>query len=144
MMRILSLAAEVVPFAKTGGPAGVAGALPVALERLGHDVIVVMPKYAAVDEQRWGLTRRDEVAVNLAGRDFRFAVWTGRLPESGVTVVLLANDRLFGRPPPRPPPPPLRGRPRAGAKPPATLFTIHNLGYMGLFPAPAFPALGLP
>ena len=44
-MNILLAASEVVPYAKTGGLADVAGALPKALARLGHMVRVVMPRY---------------------------------------------------------------------------------------------------
>jgi starch synthase len=39
-LKILVMSAEVVPFAKTGGLADVAGALPKALKALGHDVRV--------------------------------------------------------------------------------------------------------
>jgi starch synthase len=39
------VASEVSPWAKTGGLADVVGALPEALERLGHAVTVVMPRY---------------------------------------------------------------------------------------------------
>ncbi len=44
-MNILLAASEVVPYAKTGGLADVAYALPKALARLGHRVRVVMPRY---------------------------------------------------------------------------------------------------
>lgn len=47
-MRILMIASEVAPWAKTGGLADVLGALPVALERLGHHVTVVLPRYRGV------------------------------------------------------------------------------------------------
>jgi len=50
-MKILFLSSEVVPFAKTGGLADVAGALPVALEHHGHEVRIVMPKYREVSVQ---------------------------------------------------------------------------------------------
>jgi starch synthase len=43
------VASEVVPFAKTGGLADVAAALPIALGRLGHRVRVVMPRYRGID-----------------------------------------------------------------------------------------------
>ena len=36
---------EAAPFAKTGGLADVAGALPLALGRLGQRVTVVLPRY---------------------------------------------------------------------------------------------------
>ena len=47
-MRVLMVASEAVPFAKTGGLADVVGALPRALARLGHDVDVVIPRYRGI------------------------------------------------------------------------------------------------
>ncbi|MFH0753521.1 MAG: glycogen synthase GlgA [Candidatus Omnitrophota bacterium] len=44
-MRIVFVAAEVFPFAKTGGLADVCGTLPLELERLGHEVFIIMPGY---------------------------------------------------------------------------------------------------
>jgi starch synthase len=44
-LNLLLAASEAVPYAKTGGLADVAGALPKALTRLGHRVRVVMPRY---------------------------------------------------------------------------------------------------
>jgi len=44
-VNILFAATEVVPYVKTGGLADVAGALPKALARLGHQVKIVMPRY---------------------------------------------------------------------------------------------------
>ncbi len=44
-MNIALIASEVVPFAKTGGLADVCGALPPALEKLGHEVIIITPRY---------------------------------------------------------------------------------------------------
>ena len=48
-MRILMVASEAVPFAKTGGLADVIGALPRALAGLGHEVDVVMPRYRGIE-----------------------------------------------------------------------------------------------
>ncbi len=47
-MRIFFVASEVVPFAKTGGLADVCGTLPLELERLGHDVSIIMPGYRCI------------------------------------------------------------------------------------------------
>ena len=54
-LKILYLSVEVVPFAKTGGLADVAGALPKAIRALGHDIRVAMPRYGRVDVEKFGL-----------------------------------------------------------------------------------------
>jgi starch synthase len=56
-LKILLLAAEVVPFAKTGGLADVAGSLPKAIHALGHDIRVAMPRYGRIRPDRFNLTR---------------------------------------------------------------------------------------
>jgi starch synthase len=48
-MKILMVASEAAPFAKTGGLADVVGSLPAALKALGHEVAVLLPRYATVD-----------------------------------------------------------------------------------------------
>src|ERR1051325_3272380 len=52
-LKILLLSAEMVPFAKTGGLADVAGALPKALKAQGHDIRVAMPRYGRIDRERF-------------------------------------------------------------------------------------------
>jgi starch synthase len=65
-LRILMVAAEGVPYAKTGGLADVIGALPRALKRLGHDVRVVLPRYQSIPPGRWDLqTIVDDLPVPL-------------------------------------------------------------------------------
>src|ERR1051325_10066831 len=70
-MRILTVASEAVPFAKTGGLADVIGALPFALSRLGHDVDVVMPRYRGIiDGEKAG-----RLTVRLDGQVSDADVW---------------------------------------------------------------------
>jgi starch synthase len=59
-MKIAFVSSEVFPFSKTGGLADVAGALPKALEKLGHDVKIFTPKYDLIDENKFGLKYRLE------------------------------------------------------------------------------------
>jgi starch synthase len=49
-MRILMIASEAIPYAKTGGLADVVGSLPAALARLGHRVDVVIPRYRGITD----------------------------------------------------------------------------------------------
>ncbi len=48
-LKILFVAPECVPFAKTGGLADVVGALPKALVARGHQVSVVLPRYRGIE-----------------------------------------------------------------------------------------------
>lgn len=68
-LKILLVSSEVVPFAKTGGLADVAGSLPKALATIsnngtGNDVRVVMPHYKGVEG---GIYRMD-YPVNMCNR----------------------------------------------------------------------------
>jgi starch synthase len=65
-LRILMIASEAQPFSKTGGLADVAGALPKALSRLGHDVTVITPRYRGVTDAPVVAS----VAVEVAGHRF--------------------------------------------------------------------------
>ncbi len=186
-MKILFVASEVAPFAKTGGLADVAGSLPKALKRLGHDVRIFLPFYREVersgmpvrkmrkavdvplgDEVHKGVLRQGslgDIPVYLLenrtffDRDGLYGTATGDYPDNhrrfaffcrGVLELLkridfrpdvihchdwqsalipillsyeLAADLFFSRT--------------------ATVYTIHNLAYQGLFPREALAEIGL-
>ena len=44
-LKIVQIASEVAPFSKTGGLGDVSRSLSKALERLGHEVIIITPLY---------------------------------------------------------------------------------------------------
>ncbi|GMY13633.1 granule-bound starch synthase 2, chloroplastic/amyloplastic [Fagus crenata] len=59
VMNIILVAAECAPWSKTGGLGDVAGALPKALARRGHRVMVVAPRYGNyVEPQDTGVRKR--------------------------------------------------------------------------------------
>ncbi|MFM7207682.1 MAG: glycogen synthase GlgA [Planctomycetaceae bacterium] len=98
-MRVLEIASEAVPFAKTGGLADVAGALPDTLAGLGCDVSLVIPAYA--EALGTGLP------IEPTGIEFDVPVGTGVRPVRILScrregqraqVYLVANDELFNRP----------------------------------------------
>lgn len=187
-MHILLVSSEVVPFAKTGGLADVAGALPRALAGLGVEVTVALPRYRSIDGARFGLRKvLDGVRVPVGDRQETLTVFEAPMP--GARALLLGHEGFFGRDglyqekgqdyPDNAErftafargllevvralglapdllhcndwqtgliPPYLKalyaGDPVLGRA--ATLFTIHNLGYQGLFPAEKFRVTGLP
>ncbi len=94
-MRILMVAAEMAPFAKTGGLGDVIASLPKALRRKGHDVRVVIPGYKQVSE---GLYVTD-LPVAMDGH-LETAVIRQTTLLSGdaeVPVYLVVNYRYFYR-----------------------------------------------
>jgi starch synthase len=92
------VAAEVAPFAKTGGLADVAGALPSALARLGHDVRVMMPRHRGVEAASGPLqVALPRVTVPIGDRSVEGALLEGRR-EDGLPVYFVAHDGYFDRP----------------------------------------------
>jgi starch synthase len=186
-MRILLASSEAFPFCKTGGLADVVGALSQKLGAAGHDVVLFLPKYRAVESAalQGGLSYpldipfgAGSVPVSLrymqwrsvsvqfidcpplydreglygaGGRDHpdndvRFAVFCRAVLEGAKAMgfkadvihlhdwptalvasylkTLYARDPFF-----------------AGS---ASVLTIHNIAYQGVFPLQAFLRAGLP
>lgn len=97
-LKIALIASECVPFAKTGGLADVAGALPGALRALGHEVLVVMPKYAKVDAAKHGLRRHLDSLGVWMGDALEWCAVDAAEGVGGVPVYFVENDRYFHRP----------------------------------------------
>ncbi len=96
-LKILFTASEVVPFAKTGGLADVAGALPKALERLGHEVIVVMPRYYSIDKNTLEhIPGALGVPMGAMG-ELWCGVYKSKLPNSNVEIYFIDYEEFYGR-----------------------------------------------
>jgi len=97
-MNVVFVASEAVPFAKTGGLADVAAALPRALEKQGHSLALFLPCYrrawaAGLELADTGLALRIPIgAKSIEGR-----VYKSRLPRSDVPVFLIDQPRYFDR-----------------------------------------------
>ena len=187
--KVLFLSPEVAPFAKTGGLADVAGALPMALKRLGVDVRLVLPLYRTVRDG--GFESRHlfkGLEIPFGNQVIQADVLETQM-EEGVPVYLINREDLYDRPD-------LYGNAmgdyddnlerfaffahaalriiqsvdykanlihchdwQTGLVPALlkgplghepffkgirTVFTVHNLGYQGLFPEEKFLVTGLP
>ena len=64
-MKILFVSSEITPFAKTGGLADVAQALPKAIKAIGHDIRAVMPKYLSIADQNIDMKRLAPFTVQM-------------------------------------------------------------------------------
>ena len=96
-LKILFVAAEVVPFAKTGGLADVSGALPKAIKKLGHEIIVVMPRYYKIDKSRLqALPGALGVPMGPIG-ELWCEVFTDFIPGSDVPIYFIDYEAYFGR-----------------------------------------------
>jgi starch synthase len=183
MIKVLLVASEAAPFAKTGGLADVVGALPVALKAFDCEVAVLIPRYRRMERTA---ARRvyDSIPIWLGGALYETSLY---LADAGTPYYFLDAPSLYDR----------EGyygdssgdyadnavrfaalsraalavarcvfRPQIlhchdwqtglvpvylktnfaydptflGIK---TLFTIHNLGYQGLFPPSVLPQVGL-
>ncbi|MBA3298149.1 MAG: glycogen synthase GlgA [Acidobacteria bacterium] len=83
---------EAHPFAKTGGLAEVASALPAALARLGHRVTIVLPRYRGVDDGGIAFTHSFNLGAAIVHVRF-----IERHLADGVTAVLVDAPGLFDR-----------------------------------------------
>ncbi len=95
-MRIAIVSPEAVPFAKTGGLADVAGALPKELARAGHEVKLIVPKYKVVDAAKFGLVRTGgSISVPIGDK----IAWGEILTSSqdDFTAIFIQNDEYFLR-----------------------------------------------
>ncbi len=90
------VAPEVVPIVKVGGLADVVGALSKALDARGHDVRIVMPKYAGLEALAGARPLERPLVVHLGGHEAYARVWEATLPGSDVPLYLLEHNQYFG------------------------------------------------
>jgi starch synthase len=96
-MNVLFVSAEVAPLIKTGGLADVAGALPAALRRLGHDVRIVMPAFRQLRERN--IPREGPIAgafLPVGERQEELRIWRTTIGDT--PVYLLDIPAAFERP----------------------------------------------
>ncbi|MFH0762673.1 MAG: glycogen synthase GlgA [Candidatus Omnitrophota bacterium] len=164
-MKIAIAASEAVPFAKTGGLADVTGALGLALEKLGAEVVLILPRYKCIgraaghtvigrnlrvyfieNEDYFGRDglygdKKGDYKDNLA----RFSFYCRRALELLKEIdfkpqILHLHDWQASLIPVY-----LKAKYNNDPfyKDIKTLLTVHNIGYQGIFPKEQFSDLGL-
>jgi len=188
-LKVLLVSPEVVPFAKTGGLADVAGALPPVLKGVVNEVRIALPLYLEVRRKNFSLTEVVQDIQVPVGRHMRSGAVFQAAMNKNITAYLVENDTYYDRDK-------LYGTPKGDyhdnaerfaffcrtvlelcriiqfqpdvihcndwqtALIPvylktlyrydpfysrtATVFTIHNIGYQGIFEKEAMEITGLP
>jgi starch synthase len=97
-LRVLFVTPEAVPFAKTGGLADVAGALPKSLRALGCEIKLIMPYYRMVKDSGFPLQYLgDEIEVPIGYEKLKAEIYQGRLNQD-IPVYFIGREEFFDRP----------------------------------------------
>ena len=96
-MRVLIASTEMAPFAKTGGLADVAAALPKALRRIGVEADCILPLYRGLDRQGFPLSQSGPAIRVPMGHREESGVVMETDADNGVRAFLARNDRYFDR-----------------------------------------------
>lgn len=95
--NILFTISEVASFAKTGGLADFGEALPKALKKLGHNIIVVMPRYYEIDRKNLEhIPGPLSVPMGKMGELYA-GVYKSYIPDSDVEIYFIDYELFFGR-----------------------------------------------
>ena len=95
-MKVLYVASEAVPFAKTGGLADVAGSLPQALKFEDVDIRVIMPKFGKISEEfKNNMEHVYDGEINVSWRS-KF-VGVDKYEYNGVTYYFIDNQEYYDR-----------------------------------------------
>jgi starch synthase len=95
-MNILVISPEVFPFAKTGGLADVAGALPEALSKKGHNASVILPFYQLVQKNGFKpAVFKKNLSVRINNREEPFNLLV--LKHNGVNAYFIDKKEYYDR-----------------------------------------------
>ncbi len=95
-LNVMFVSPEAVPFAKTGGLADVAGALPIALSKLGLRVCLLMPLYGMIRQGNFQLTKvLSDLELHFNFNTLKFDVYSAEI--DGVTFYFVERDEFFDR-----------------------------------------------
>ncbi|MBE0478521.1 glycogen synthase GlgA [Candidatus Aerophobetes bacterium] len=94
--KVFFVSPEVYPFAKTGGLADVAGSLPKALFKIGHEVKVALPFYKKFFPHNFPLNKLMDIEVPVGGEIKRGTLYQS-LIDGRIPVLLFSQEDYFNR-----------------------------------------------
>lgn len=97
-MKILMASSEYAPYAETGKLADDVSDLCISMAESGHEVVVVLPLYRCVREQKSLTLKRSKVrfAVPLGSSRLNCVVWEAVDPK-GIRLLFIERDEYFDR-----------------------------------------------
>ena len=96
-LKILFATSEAVPFAKTGGLADVAGALPKSLQAMGCEIKLIMPYYRIVKESGHPLQYLgEEIEIPIGDEKLKADIYLGHLNQD-IPVYFIGREEFFDR-----------------------------------------------
>jgi len=97
-LNIITVSSEMVPFAKTGGLADVAGSLAQMYQKAGHRSIAIIPSYQAIDKNKMQTAQTGiEFEVPLGHNTEKITVLSSRAV-TGITTYLIDHPYFNSRP----------------------------------------------
>jgi starch synthase len=99
-LKLCLVSSEIVPYAKTGGLADVAGALLRNLAATGHTVRAFMPLYPVMRRNHAGFKPVPGVpsmAVSIGTTEYRFSLLAADYPDSAIPMYCIDCPALFDR-----------------------------------------------
>ncbi|MBC8478292.1 glycogen synthase GlgA [bacterium] len=99
-LRVAFITAEMAPYAKAGGLADVAGALPAALARAGAAVTLFLPLHGEIDRERYGITPvsgYDRLTVGENRFELTARLFQADSGEAGLQLYFIEQERFFDR-----------------------------------------------
>lgn len=100
-LKLLIAASEAIPYAKTGGLADVAGALPIEFAKRGHDVILLLPGYRSLSESGRSFKPLTRIMVPTSRGKVEATIEEDVVPLGAggqqLRVWAIRQDRLFDR-----------------------------------------------
>jgi starch synthase len=99
-LKLCVLSSEILPYAKTGGLADVAGALVQNLRLLGHQVYAFMPLYSAVRAaypELKPVLGVQQIPMVIGDTEYRFSLRTASFPGTDIAMYFIDCPALYAR-----------------------------------------------